>query len=80
MSSVMETLYGPLSREYCIYFYYLSVIGFILFAFVIVTALFIGISTKRGFSFYYKMLMISLVYAVFYFQNRLLYSMCINSL
>ncbi len=80
MSSVMETLYGPLSREYCIYFYYLSVIGFILFAFIIVSALFIGISTKRGFSFYYKMLMISLVYAVFYFQNRLLYSMCINSL
>lgn len=80
MSSVMETLYGPLSREYCIYFYYLSVIGFILFAFIIVSALFIGISTKRGFSFYYKMLMVALVYAVFYFQNRLLYSMCINSL
>ena len=80
MDSLNDTLFGPLSRQYCIYFYYLSVIGFILLAFVLLSTIYIAIATKRSFSFIYQMFMIALGYAIFYFQNRLLYSMCINSL
>ena len=74
MDSVM--LFGPLSKDYCLWFYLLSVAGFVLFILVIVGGIVIGVSKKRDFSFYLQMLIGSLVYAMIYFQNRLLYSMC----
>ena len=79
-SPTLQYLFGPLSTQYCIYFYFLSMIGLALFAFAIISALFIGISKKRGGVFYYQMALVALGYAIFYFQNRLLYSMCVKSL
>jgi len=76
MSDILETLFGPLSKEYCIYFYFLSVIGFVSLALLVLSSLFIGISKKKGLGFYLNVLAIALGYAIFYFQNRLLYSMC----
>ena len=29
MADIMNYLYGPLSKEYCLYFYFLSVVGFL---------------------------------------------------
>lgn len=71
-----NTLFGPLGQEYCLYFYFLSVFGFIIFAFVIISGFVMGFSKKRDASFYFQVMMGSLAYAIFYFQNRLLYSMC----
>jgi hypothetical protein len=78
-NSIMDTIYGPLGSEYCIYFYYLSMIGFILLILSVLTSIYVGITKKKDSSFYLKMLMVSIGYGVFYFQNRLLYSMCVGN-
>jgi len=78
MDNLAETLFGPLGKDYCIYFYYLSMIGMFLLAILIVSTLFIGISQRKNFGFYLQMLSVALGYAIFYFQNRLLHSMCVG--
>lgn len=78
MADMMDTLFGPLSSEFCIYFYYLSILGFILLALLLVTTLFIGITKRKGSDFYLHMFTVAIGYAIFYFQNRLLHSMCIR--
>lgn len=72
----VNTLFGPLSKEYCLWFYLLSIIGFALFAFILISGIVMGVSKKRDMSFYLHLFAGSLAYAIFYFQNRLLYSMC----
>lgn len=79
MGGLMDTLYGPLDRKYCLYFYFLSILGFVLFVFMLFSILYITIAKKKDSSFYFPMLIASLGYGIFYFQNRLLYSMCIHS-
>lgn len=79
MDNIQQTLFSPLGKQYCLYFYILSVIGLIFVAVVIFSAIIIGVSKRKGLEFYLAALMGSLGYAVFYFQNRLLYSMCIAS-
>lgn len=78
--SFMETVYGPLSKEYCIYFYILSIIGFVLLIIVILSTLLIGITKKKDSKFYMEMFMLCIPYALIYFTNRLLYSMCSGAL
>ena len=73
-------LFAPLSHEYCYYFYYLSVAGFVLMILSLVSFLYIGITRKKGSDFYILMTMVSLSYFIFYFQNRLHYSICVKSL
>ena len=78
--NIMNKIYGPLPKDYCMYFYFLSMFGFILMIFTLVVGLFIGIITKnKNFSFYLKVVMAVLAYGLFYFQNRLLHSMCVGS-
>ena len=77
---MINSIYGILPKDYCLYFYVLSVFGFILMVFTFIVSLVIGISRKKDFSFYFQAMMGVLAYGLFYFQNRLLYSMCVNSL
>ena len=63
-----NTLFGPLSKEYCLWFYLLSVVGFALFVFIIVSGIVMGISKKRDMSFYLHLFTGSLAYAIFYFK------------
>jgi hypothetical protein len=79
MDDIQQRFFSPLGKEYCLYFYILSVIGLIFVAVVLFSAVIIGVSKRKGLDFYFAALMGSLGYAVFYFQNRLLYSMCIAS-
>jgi|UniRef100_A0A6C0HBP6 hypothetical protein len=76
MNDIIDNLFSPLGKEYCQFFYYLSVLGFIFMAIVLLLGLFIGITKKKGVSFYLKMLSLAFGYGIFYFQNRLLYTMC----
>ncbi len=80
MSSLGDQLFGVLPKEYCMYFYYLSVFGFILLSITLVASLSMAFSKPRGKGFALGAIMTILGYAVFYFQNRLLYSMCAHSL
>lgn len=71
-------LFGPLDRKYCEWFYYLSMVAFI-FMVLTILALVMGLFSKKikgehvGGAVYAV-----LMYAAFYFQNRLLYSMCLK--
>ena len=73
-----ETLFGPLPKSYCSYFYYLSIIGYVLLVLSVLGTLAMIMSKPRGYTFYVNSLMISVSYLIFYFQNRLLHTMCVN--
>jgi small basic protein len=80
MDDMMNTLFGPLDRKYCDYFYILSIIGFVLLAVLLLSSLLVGISKRKGMDFYMQTISIALGYAIFYFQNRLLHSMCAGTM
>ena len=73
-----KSIFGPLSSEYCVYFYYLSIFGFALMIMTVVSYVWIGIAKKLDFRHYVQMFFGALVYFIFYFQNRLLYTMCMK--
>ena len=81
-SSTLDYLYGPLSQKYCMYFYALSVIGFLLLMSVVIFTVYSGLTAgkKLSYGFFMSMLMTAFVYGIFYFQNRLLYTMCAGTL
>lgn len=81
MGNFMNYYFGPLNTEYCLYFYFLSVLFFIIF---VISVLFIILSVIRKPSVLtYKFTLNSVIILVYtllpYFVNRLLYTMCINS-
>ena len=78
MDNLADTLFGPLGKDYCIYFYYLSVIGIILLTVLVASTLAVGITKRMGIGFYLQMLTVAVGYLIFYFQNRLLHSMCVG--
>ena len=80
MADMMNTLFGPLDRKYCDYFYILSIFGFVLLVILLLTSLMVGISKRKGLDFYMQTISIALGYAIFYFQNRLLHSMCVGTM
>lgn len=73
-----ENLFGPLPKSYCLYFYYLSILGFVLLTLSLISNIALGLNKNKGLEFYLSSFMISVSYLIFYFQNRLLYSMCVN--
>ena len=82
MSSLpsISGLFSPLGPDFCLWFYFLSVAAFVLFFFILLTAVVVGITQKKGFMFYYLAFLGSLGYLFFYLQNRILFSMCQKSL
>jgi hypothetical protein len=77
---VVNDVFGPISSQYCLYFYILSVIGLVFFAMVFIGIVFTGISKKLGFEFYAISILYSFNFLFMYLQNRLLYNMCGNSI
>lgn len=80
MNDLMDTLFGPLDRKYCDYFFILSIFGFVLLAILLISSLLVGITKRKGLEFYLQSLSIAVGYAIFYFQNRLLHSMCAGTM
>jgi hypothetical protein len=77
----MNTVFGQLSGEYCLYFYYLSIFTFFLFLVAVVTGIVKGILNKENtFGYYFLTIFASLIYLVAYFVNRLMYSVCSKAL
>ena len=75
-----KSLFVPFqNHDLCLWFYFLSVIGFVFLVFAVVTGLYLGITTKKNGAFYLSLLFVSSWYLIFYFQNRLLYTMCVKS-
>tara|TARA_B100002019_G_C20986625_1_gene458457 strand:- start:365 stop:616 length:252 start_codon:yes stop_codon:yes gene_type:complete len=80
----LEGIFSPLSKEYCLWFYYLQIIGFIFLVIILLTSLFIivGADTKKKEKgkLLGGMFVMIMTYGIFYFQNRLFYSICTKSL
>ena len=75
MQQVLDALFSPLDKKYCLYFFYVTVLAFIAFAIVVVGVLqkLMGKGKKN------LTLLLALVGPfLLYFQSRLLYSMCVN--
>jgi len=79
--SLNDFLFGPLDSEFCLYFYLLSVISYVLMVVVVLTLCYsIAMGSKKMDSkMIYTSLLGAAVYGVMYFQNRLLHSMCMKS-
>tara|TARA_B100000900_G_scaffold412018_1_gene432938 strand:- start:336 stop:575 length:240 start_codon:yes stop_codon:yes gene_type:complete len=72
------SLFGPLDRKYCDWFYYLSLVAFI-FMVLTILALVMSLFSKKAKSEHIGAAVYgALMYAAFYFQNRLLYTMCLK--
>jgi len=77
-----KSLFGPLDKKYCDYFYFFSVAGFIV---MIMSILFILVFIVRFYKILNSHIMINLIMIVvnsflLYFSNRLLYTMCMKTL
>ena len=77
--SLNDYLFGPLDTEFCLYFYLLSVINYLI---AVMFVLYLGYSLLMGGK---KPVNYSTIAqgifgsAIMYFQNRLLFSMCSRS-
>jgi hypothetical protein len=81
----MNTFFGPLSKESCLYFLFVSIIFFIILILVLASeALYILSSLSSGKNVSLKQFIngIAILANIFiiYFVNRLLYTMCSKSL
>ena len=75
------TPFSPLGKQYCNYFYYVSIISFIMLVIAVLSLVFTLVLSKSK----DKMLLMHSIPAfisllISYFTNRLLYSMCLGSL
>ena len=73
-----QSLFGPLSRKYCDWFYWLSVFAFVFMIITIVSGMYGMLMHKLEMKYLAAIFWSASTYAVFYFQNRLLYTMCVK--
>ncbi len=82
MSDFMTTLFGPLNKEWCNYFLFLSMLMYVLFVIAILTEIFFLFKHYKTLDF--KMILNGVLLLVnaflAYMVNRLLYTMCVKSL
>ena len=79
LQDIQGALFSPLGKEYCFYFYSLMVLSLFFLVINIISVIWIATTAKSKRKNLFRGI-ISIVIPGFliYFQNRLLYSMCIN--
>lgn len=81
-TSFMDTFFGPLSKEFCLYFYAISIITGISFVLTALSMVYFMVTNIKKIDMElilsYFMSLTSLFLA--YLVNRLFHTMCINSL
>lgn len=82
MSDFMTTYFGPLDKQSCIYFLFLSMLFFAVLIFTIISEALFLIRRYKELDFRVFTSGVLLLFNVFiaYFVNRLLYTMCSKSL
>ena len=86
MNSFMDKYFGPLPREYCVYFYVLSIIFGTVFAIVAISSsislvyFILKGSKKVNMMIVANTLLILLNTFLAYISNRLLHTMCVKSI
>ena len=77
----ISTLFSPFKNEdLCLWFYLLSVAGFALLLFSLFGSIYFGLITKNKSALVPIFVYSIFFYFIVYFQNRLLYSMCVKSI
>ena len=71
---------GSLSKGYCVYFNLISYIGLFFMLFIILTVIYDFLTKSKSSEYYLGAFIAWLTYFFIYFQNKLLYDMCQNSL
>ena len=77
MQNILDTLFSPLSKDYCSLFYYLTIGSFIAIILSIIMVLTRAFKNK-GKTLVFDLITVVPLYTVLYFKNRLLYTMCVN--
>ena len=82
MKQFMDDYFGPLSREYCGYFYFLSVMFGFLFVFSILSIVYTVVLhyKKINAMFVANSLVLLINLFLAYFTNRLMHTMCVKSI
>ena len=75
----IQDLFEPLSVKYCNYFYYLSVIFFVVMCMAVISVLLSLVQGKNKMKLS-EMVMVVSQPLLLYFINRLNYSMCVGAL
>ena len=75
-----NSLFGPLGKNYCVLFYWLSLFSIIMLVFTILAGLYFAMKTKIGAPYYMNLVIMGVMYVLTYYQNRLFYTMCNRSL
>lgn len=80
--SLMDKYFGPLPREYCVYFYALSIIFGILFVTSTISVVYFMITNvkKVNMMFVIQSILFLLNTFLAYIANRLLHTMCVKSI
>lgn len=77
--SLFDSLFGPIDKSYCVWFYFLSVYFYIFFILAIIMFIMTALSTKKNdWKLYYYMFVVCAGHFLLYFQNRLMHSMCVG--
>ena len=78
----MNKYFGPLNKEYCVYFYYLSIFFFFIYVLTLIGIFLFIIKnrTKIDLPFFINSVMLLINSLLAYFVNRLFHTMCVNSL
>jgi hypothetical protein len=76
MNKLMDNLFGPFPKEYCLYFYFLEIFAFIALIITIITV----VTSYKSFKNKAILFVLLLQPLILYFESRLLYSMCVGSL
>ena len=78
MSDFMTRYFGPLSKESCVYFLFLSVIFFFVLLFTIIGEIVFLVkhSNKLNYRIFVSGVLLLFNSFIAYFANRLLYTMC----
>jgi hypothetical protein len=79
MASLNDVLFGPLGSQFCLYFYILAVVAFVMMALVILGFVISLFSKKFDVKLILSTLSVAGTYALAYFVNRLLYTMCLKA-
>ncbi len=82
MNSFMNTYFGPLPREYCVYFYFLSILFGIMFVFSVISIGYFMLTRfkKVNAMFVSNALLVLANTFLAYIANRLLHTMCVRSI
>ena len=83
MTHSISSVFSPLSKDYCMFFYYFSIYGFVGFMISLMYMFLVIVLEKYTWNFKFALYLfylacLPILYFVIYFQNRLLYSICIK--